>query len=159
MAGLVRLTATMSPRNCRRFIIGPGVAVLVFSAATLFAASSVPNAPTVPPAPVVDKPLAPAGNDAPGDQPTTQHVWVPGHWRWSEGAYVWESGRWEIPPAPTVVWNQPEWQQQGAGFVLKEGYWAEPTPQMAQTVVAPSSPTRAAPSTCSRRRRSSAPHG
>lgn len=127
----------MSPKFCRRFVIAPGVAVLIFSAANVFAANAVGNAPTVPPAPVVEKPLAPAANDAPGDQPSTQHVWVPGHWRWNEGAYVWETGRWEVPPAPNVAWFAPEWQQQNNGYVLREGYWAEPTPQPARVVSAP----------------------
>lgn len=135
----------MSTRFCRRLSIGPGVAVLIFSAASTFAANAIPNAPTVPPAPVVEKPLAPAANDTPGDQPSGQHVWVPGHWRWSEGAYVWESGRWEIPPAANVAWYAPEWQGQGGGYVLKEGYWAEPPPQAAQVVAAPAAQVQPAP--------------
>lgn len=122
----------MKPRYCRRLVVGPGVALLIFSSASAFAADAVPSAPMVAPAPIVEKPLAPATNDTPGEQPTAQHVWVPGHWRWSEGAYVWEAGRWEIPPAAGVVWHAPEWKQQGSGFVLSEGYWAEPAPQPVQ---------------------------
>ncbi len=135
----------MSLKFCRRLTLGPGAAVLIFSAASSFAANDGGVA-TVPPAPLIEKPLNPAGNDTPGDQPSTQHVWVPGHWRWSEGAYVWEMGRWEVPPTSNVVWTQPEWQRQGNGFVLKEGYWAEPAPQPVQVVAAPSTPApQAAP--------------
>src|SRR5688572_32627197 len=127
----------MNSRSFRRGAIGPGVAVLLFSAVSAFAANAVGNAPTVSPAPVVAKPLTPATNDTPGEQPSSQHVWVPGHWRWHEGAYVWEAGRWEVPPAATVTWHAPEWQRQGNGFVLREGYWTEPAPQPAQVVAAP----------------------
>ncbi|MES2692646.1 MAG: YXWGXW repeat-containing protein [Verrucomicrobiota bacterium] len=126
----------MSPKFCRRLTLGPGVAVLLFSAASTFAANAGGVA-TVPPAPLIEKPLTPAANDTPGDQPSSQHVWVQGHWRWNEGAYVWEAGRWEVPPTSTVVWHAPEWQQQANGFVLREGYWAEPTAQPAQVVAAP----------------------
>src|SRR5688572_9537567 len=113
----------MSAKFCRRHVIAPGVALLIFSAAGSFAATAVPTAATIPPAPVIDKPLTPATSDAPSEQPTPQHAWVPGHWRWHEGAYVWESGRWEIPPAPNLVWNPPQWQQQANGYVLREGFW------------------------------------
>src|SRR5258706_5315652 len=113
----------MSAKFCRRHVVAPGVALLIFSAAGSFAACAVGLAPTVPPAPIVDKPLNPVGNDIPGDQPTPQYAWVPGHWRWSEGAYVWESGRWEIPPAPSLVWHAPEWQREANGYVLREGFW------------------------------------
>ncbi|HVS54284.1 MAG TPA: hypothetical protein VHD62_18150 [Opitutaceae bacterium] len=113
-------------------------AVALFSAPMSRAqASAVPNAPTVAPAPAVDKPLPPAANDTPGEQPTAQHVWVAGHWRWNEGAYVWESGRWEIPPMPNVSWVPPQWQQQGSGYVLKEGYWDEAQPAASATAPQP----------------------
>src|SRR4051812_15762496 len=105
--------------------VSVGVALLFGQPLTGHAANAVPDSPTVSPAPIVDKPLAPATNDVPGDQPSPQHAWVPGHWRWNEGAYVWESGHWEIPPAPNVSWVAPQWQQQGNGYVLKDGYWDE----------------------------------
>lgn len=130
----------MKTRYSRRWVVGSGVALLVFSASAAMAANAVPNAASVPPAPLVEKPLAPATNDMPGEQPSGQHVWVPGHWRWSEGAYVWEAGRWEVPPAANVVWHAPEWKQQANGFVLSEGYWAEPPPQSAPAGVVSASP-------------------
>ncbi len=127
----------MSTRFCRLHSIGPRVALLIFSAVGGFAATAVNNAPMASPAPIVDKPLTPAANDTPGDQPTLQHAWVPGHWRWSEGAYVWESGHWEIPPVANVVWHAPEWRPQGNGYVLREGFWDEATAQPHTVVAAP----------------------
>lgn len=115
----------MSPKRHRLRATAFGVAMFVWGVANGSAAATVPNAAVVPPAPVIEKPLAPAANDTPGEQPSAQHVWVPGHWRWHEGAYVWEAGRWEIPPAPNVMWDPPQWQQQGSGYVLREGYWQE----------------------------------
>src|SRR5262245_43893816 len=85
------------------------------------------NAPSASPSPAIDNPLAPVGNDVPGERPTPQHTWVPGHWHWSEGAYAWEAGHWEIPPMPNLVWHAPEWQHQGNSYVLKEGYWDQPS--------------------------------
>jgi hypothetical protein len=126
----------MSTKFCRLHSIGPRVAILIFSATAWLAPMSAATA-TVPPAPIIDKPLTPAVNDTPGDQPSVQHVWVPGHWRWSEGAYVWEMGRWEIPPAANVVWHAPEWQKQANGYILREGYWDEAPPQPATVVSAP----------------------
>lgn len=130
----------MSTRFCRLHAAAPGVALLIFSAAGSFAANAIPDAPTVPPAPVMERPLDPATPDAPGEQPSVQHHWVPGHWRWLEGAYVWEPGRWEIPPQGNVVWHQSEWQRQSNGWALKEGYWDEAPPARATTVVTAPAP-------------------
>ncbi len=131
----------MTPRFCRRHVVAPGVALLIFSSVSGQSASPVPSAPTVAPAPMVDAPLAPAVNDTPGEQPSPQHHWVPGHWRWSEGAYVWETGRWEIPPAAGVVWRAPQWRREANGFVLVEGSWGDAPAASA----APSTVVRAAP--------------
>jgi hypothetical protein len=88
------------------------------------------------PAPIMERPLTPAVGDQPGQQPSPQHVWVPGHWRWSEGAYVWETGRWDVPPVSNAVWTAPQWQKVANGFVLKEGFWQEVDPaQLAARVV------------------------
>ena len=135
----------MTPKFCRRHVIGPGVALLIFSSvSSTHAANPVGNAPRVSLAPMVDAPLAPAVSDTPGEQPSAEHDWVPGHWRWSEGAYVWESGRWEIPPTPNVTWHAPQWRKEANGFVLIEGFWDE-APAVPTTVVraAPAQPAPA----------------
>ena len=123
---------------------GVGAVLFIFAFGNVQAASSLPSAPVVPPAPIVDKPLTPIANDIPGEQPTSQHAWVPGHWRWSEGAYVWESGRWEVPPAPNLLWHAPEWQHQANGYVLREGYWDEAPPPTVATAPqsAPTQPSQ-----------------
>ena len=104
-----------------------GVALTGAITGALAQTGSVPTAAQIAPAPLLDKPLPPSTPDSVGDQPTPQHVYVSGHWRWQDGAYVWENGRWELPPAPSAVWVGPRWEQKDNGYVLAEGYWQEGT--------------------------------
>lgn len=99
------------------------------------AAQNDQPAPASAPAAVLERPLTPPTNDAPDERPSPQHVWIPGHWRWGQGSYVWVAGRWEIPPVPYASWMAPQWVQQGAGYVLREGFWQQnpPPPQAPAT--------------------------
>ncbi len=101
-----------------------GVA-LIGSAAGLCAAGAVGDAPQMPPAPLLDKPLPPSTPASVGDQPSPPHVFISGHWRWQDGAYVWDAGHWELPPAASASWVAPRWEKQDNGYVLVEGYWQE----------------------------------
>jgi hypothetical protein len=101
-------------------------------------APGVPDAASVSPAPVLDKPLQPAvAQEVPEEQPSPQHAWVPGHWRWQEGAYVWVSAHWELPPVTNAMWVQPRWETKGNGYVLVEGYWQEASPPAPAMAAAP----------------------
>lgn len=82
-------------------------------------------APVAEPAPLLDKPLPPSTPDTVGEQPSAQHVYICGHWRWQDGAYVWDSGHWEMPPTADATWVAPKWEQKDAGYVLVEGYWQQ----------------------------------
>jgi WXXGXW repeat (2 copies) len=57
------------------------------------------------------------------DRPSPQHVWVSGYHRWDGNAYVWESGKWEVPPREHAVWVEPRWEHRGEGYVFVEGRW------------------------------------
>lgn len=127
-----------TPLSFRRVQRAVWVSLLLSGAAS--GVSQVPSATQVPVAPIVQQPLAPAANDVPDEQPSTQHVWVPGHWRWQEGAYVWEAGRWEVPPTPFVTWHPPQWEQKPNGFALRDGYWAEPPQNAGMTVSGAAAP-------------------
>ena len=105
-----------------------GILALAAVATALNAANAVPDAAMVSPAPLLDRPLDPAARESAGEAPSAQHAWVPGHWRWLDGAYVWEAGRWELPPAANLSWSAPQWQRQGNGYVLKEGFWSDAPP-------------------------------
>lgn len=38
--------------------------------------------------------------------PVVASVWIPGLWRWSGCAWAWSAGRWNVPPAPNMIWVQ-----------------------------------------------------
>ena len=50
-------------------------------------------------------------------------VWIAGYHRWDGHAYVWEPGRWELPPREHAVWIAPRWQHRHDGYVFVEGRW------------------------------------
>jgi len=56
-------------------------------------------------------------------RPTPNHVWVSGYHRWDGNAYVWEPGKWEVPPREHAVWIAPRWEHRGDGYVFVQGYW------------------------------------
>jgi hypothetical protein len=56
-------------------------------------------------------------------RPDNQSVWIPGHYTYTGSGYVWEAGRWEIPPAGMTSWTPPAWQPQGSGYVYVRGHW------------------------------------
>ena len=67
-----------------------------------------------PPALIVERrPLAPSRN----------HVWIAGYHRWDGRAYIWEPGRWDLPPRPHAVWVAPRWQHRRDGWLFVEGRW------------------------------------
>jgi hypothetical protein len=136
----------MKMTGCRSWKTrGAGIALTLSTVVAGWAANAVPDAATVPVAPVVERPLEPAMADVPGEAPSPQHRWVPGHWRWQEGAFVWEAGRWHVPPAANLAWQAPQWQRTANGYVLRDGRWVEaatvtagaPPPAPVTTSVAP----------------------
>ena len=56
-------------------------------------------------------------------RPGPRHVWIAGYHRWDGHAYVWEPGRWEVPPREHAVWVAPRWQHRHDGYVFVEGRW------------------------------------
>ena len=56
-------------------------------------------------------------------RPSPRHVWIGGYHRWDGKAYVWERGRWEVPPREHVVWVAPRWRHRHDGYVFVEGHW------------------------------------
>ena len=69
---------------------------------------------TRPPAVRVERrPVRPRGN----------YVWVGGYNRWNGSSYVWEPGRWAMPPRPHAVWVPPRWVHRSNGWVFVAGRW------------------------------------
>jgi opacity protein-like surface antigen len=58
-----------------------------------------------------------------GTAPSKDHVWVGGYHRWDGHNYVWEKGRWEMPPHPHAAWVAPRWTHHKEGYVFTEGHW------------------------------------
>ncbi|HYT23789.1 MAG TPA: hypothetical protein VEW05_26560 [Candidatus Polarisedimenticolia bacterium] len=56
-------------------------------------------------------------------RPSPRHVWVTGYHRWDGHAYVWERGRWEVPPRERAVWVAPRWRHRHDGYVFVDGRW------------------------------------
>ena len=57
------------------------------------------------------------------ERPSVKHVWIGGYHRWDGNAYVWEPGRWEVPPREHAVWVAPKWEHRNGGYVFVEGRW------------------------------------
>jgi len=55
--------------------------------------------------------------------PSRRHVRIPGHWEWQRGRYVWEAGRWAVPPPRFSRWAPGRWQRHQRGWVFIGGYW------------------------------------
>jgi hypothetical protein len=54
-------------------------------------------------------------------------VWQPGHWRYSgigSSPWNWQSGQYVAVPPGASAWVPGQWQQQGSGWVWREGHWA-----------------------------------
>jgi hypothetical protein len=56
-------------------------------------------------------------------RPGPHHVWIAGYHHWDGRAYVWEPGRWELPPREHAVWVAPRWEHRHDGYVFVEGRW------------------------------------
>lgn len=92
-------------------------------------APTVPIAPTLPDAAIVREPMQPAASqEIIEERPSSQHVWVSGHWRWQDGRYAWIAGRWDLPPRANLSWVEPRWERKGSGYVLAGGYWQDSGP-------------------------------
>jgi WXXGXW repeat (2 copies) len=56
-------------------------------------------------------------------RPGPNHVWVGGYHRWDGNSYVWEPGKWEVPPREHAAWVSPRWEHHHDGYVFVEGRW------------------------------------
>jgi hypothetical protein len=69
-------------------------------------------------------PAAPQSVYAQPTRPSSDHVWVEGHWTIRDGRYAWVDARWELPPRSDARWIAPRWERASDGsYVFYEGYW------------------------------------
>lgn len=57
------------------------------------------------------------------ERPSYAAVWVPGHWEFVRGQYVWVGGFWTIPPRARYAYVAPHWEPRGHTYVYIRGYW------------------------------------
>jgi hypothetical protein len=56
--------------------------------------------------------------------PSVLHIWIDGYWNWN-GRYVWERGRWSVPPHEHAVWVAPRYESHEQGYRYAPGHWQE----------------------------------
>ena len=55
--------------------------------------------------------------------PGPGYVWIAGFQEWDGSKFVWQPGRWVIPPHEHAIWMVPRWERTPAGYVFVEGWW------------------------------------
>jgi hypothetical protein len=60
--------------------------------------------------------------------PSPDHSWIPGHWIWSYGRYVWRPGYWE-EMYPDWVYVPPHYKWTPRGYIFVGGYWDYAVPR------------------------------
>lgn len=57
-------------------------------------------------------------------RPSSDSVWIDGHWTWQDERYEWVNAHWETPPSSSTAWVPPHWEQRSDGnYVFYEGHW------------------------------------
>ena len=57
--------------------------------------------------------------------PGAGYVWIPGGWDWRGNAWVWEKGRWEVPPSPGAYWAPHRYEYRNGKHVFMRGGWTK----------------------------------
>lgn len=55
--------------------------------------------------------------------PGARYVWVPGYQRWDGRRYMWERGRWVLPPRSGARWAAGHWDRRQGGWAWTAGQW------------------------------------
>jgi len=72
-------------------------------------------------------------------QPSPNHVWMSGYWRWNQGQHVWAPGRWEMG-RPGHVWVDSHWVHDNGQWAFYDGRWAASPQGYQQEVVVNTAP-------------------
>lgn len=54
--------------------------------------------------------------------PSSQHIWIRGHWKWQKG-WVWINGQWVKRPHPDAVWIPGNYLKKHQHWVWVPGHW------------------------------------
>ena len=73
---------------------------------------------------IVQQAPPPLREERRGPPPSSAHVWIGGYWSWDNRQYVWEGGRYAVPPQPDVIWVAPRYDNDPHGVRYTPGQWA-----------------------------------
>ena len=71
---------------------------------------------------IVSAPPPPPPNEVYVVNPGPAYVWIPGGWVWA-GRWVWEGGRWSVPPRRDAVWVPHHYVYRSGAHVYVHGGW------------------------------------
>ena len=100
-----------------------GIATAVSSAALLLGCAASQPGFVGNTASVAPYPPPPQRAEIPPPAPSTESLWLVGHWNWNGAKYVWTRGAYVQRPEPTVNWMPGYWQEQSAGWIWTDGHW------------------------------------
>jgi hypothetical protein len=78
-----------------------------------------------PPSMFVANAPPPAKAETQTTAPSSDHVWIAGHWEWSvsEETWIWAAGAWALPPDDGATWVGPETEDNNGDWVYTPGHW------------------------------------
>lgn len=70
------------------------------------------------------KPKKPAISAAKPSKPAPAHIWIDGHWHWSNrcNKYIWKEGCWK-KPTKGKTWAKGHWDEAPGGHKWVPGHW------------------------------------
>ncbi len=104
----------------RALIVSAAVVLVSFSTtscmATVRPRAGAVYVTTAPPRPIRE--LRPAS-------PGSEFVWIPGHYKYENRAYVWVGGKYQHPEFDNIRrWEPGKWHHDRNGWFWEEGRWA-----------------------------------
>jgi WXXGXW repeat (2 copies) len=102
------------------FVLGTA---LLSGAALLSGCSVAVSDPSAHTAAVAPYPPPPERAEIPPPAPSTDLLWLAGHWNWNGAKYAWTPGHYVQRPLPTANWRPGYWDQESGGWLWTEGHW------------------------------------
>ena len=56
-------------------------------------------------------------------RPSSQHVWIGGHWYRHNNAWLWVHGCWSLPPPHMAGWAPGHWVDRHGDWIWAPGHW------------------------------------
>ncbi|MGA2265225.1 MAG: YXWGXW repeat-containing protein [Phycisphaerae bacterium] len=72
---------------------------------------------------IVDEPPPPLIVEYRPPCPSADCIWIDGYWHWDNHRYVWNRGRWSVPPHHGAVWVAPRYERHENRYHYTPGHW------------------------------------